>query len=296
MKRFLIGSLILSTAALTAAAQSTTTQTQRGDENTRISAQAQTNAQRSRARTGRSATTARQLSREAGEPDVLLDIPNLSVEEITLEVENLQVHLALDARVANLVSLTAGADARIDHVKLTIKGVQAEAHLVIRLDNVAAILDRTLTTIDNNPELLTQLLKSVDKTVETVGGVANTALQPGGVVSQTVGTVGRTLDNVTQPNGLLSQTVNTVGQTVQRTLDTTGNIVERTLDTTGKVVNQRTVGRLLDMKAVKETTNAAGQIVRQVRDQSGSIIEYTLDSAGRIINSRVVSQGTTNRR
>ena len=36
------------------------------------------------------------------QPDVVLDIPNLSVDEITLDVQNLQVHLALDARVANL--------------------------------------------------------------------------------------------------------------------------------------------------------------------------------------------------
>lgn len=233
--------------------------------------------------------SATQRSQAMGDPDVLLEIPNLSVDEITLEVENLQVHLALDARVANLVRLTAGADASIDKVNLTIKGVQAEAYLVVRLDNVAAILDRTLTTIDRNPELLERLLQTVDTTVGTVGGVANTALQPGGVVSQTVGTVGRTLDNVTAPGGLLTQTVNTLGQTVQRTLDTTGNIVERTLDTTGRVVNERTVGRLLDLKPISETTNAAGNIVRQVRDASGAVIEYTLDRAGKIISSRVVS-------
>lgn len=70
----------------------------------------------------------------------------------------MQVHLALDARVANLVSLKAGADASIGRVKLEIRGVQAEAYLVVRLDNVAKILDRTLTTIDRNPELLTRLL------------------------------------------------------------------------------------------------------------------------------------------
>lgn len=228
----------------------------------------------------------------ATQPDVLLDVPNLSVDDIRLDVQNLRVQLALDARVANLLTLNAGAEASIDRVRLQISGVGAEARLVVRLEKVARIVDRTLQTIDNNPKVLMNLLSAVDTTVGTLGNVANTALQPGGVVSQAVGTVGQTLNTVTAPGGLLSQTVNTLGQTVQRTLDTTGNIVERTLDATGNLVNDRTVGRLLDLPVVSQTTNAAGQAVKQVRDTTGAVIEYTLDSAGRIVNSRVISQAT----
>ncbi|HXG84113.1 MAG TPA: hypothetical protein VNI84_08810 [Pyrinomonadaceae bacterium] len=228
----------------------------------------------------------RRQAAASSDPDVLLDVPNLSVEEITLEVENLRAKVSLDARLANLLQLTAGADVGIDKVKLTIKGVKAEVLLKVRLDNVAAIIDRTLTTIDRNPQILERLLQSVDNTVGTVGGVANTALQPGGVV-------GQTLNNLTQPGGVLTQTVNTLGQTVQRTLDQTGNIVEKTLDTTGKVVNQRTIGSVLDtaatgLRVVGETTNNAGQTVRRLQDATGGIVEVTLDSAGKIVNSRIV--------
>lgn len=219
--------------------------------------------------------TARDRAAAAGDPDVYLEVPNLRVDEILLDVDDLEVHLALDARVANLVSIKAGVDASIGNVKLEIRGVEAEAYLTVRLDNVARILDRTLTTIDNNPQLLERLLTTVDRTVGTVGQVANTALQPGGV---------------------LSQTVNTLGQTVQRTLDTTGNIVERTLDTTGKLVNERTVGRLLDLPVVNQTTNQAGQIVKQVRDTSGAVIELTLDNAGKVVGSRLISGATGGRR
>ena len=207
----------------------------------------------------------------SGDPDVLLDVPNLSVDEITLEVENLRAKVSLDARLANLLQLTAGADVGIDKVKLTIKGVKAEVLLKVRLDNVANIIDRTLTTIDRNPEILVKLLESVDKTVGTVGDVANTALQPGGV---------------------LSQTVNTLGQTVQRTLDTTGNIVEKTLDTTGKVVGSKTVGNLTDLRVLNETTNSAGQTVRRLQDTGGGIIEVILDKAGKVVSSKVVQQAT----
>lgn len=202
-----------------------------------------------------------------GDPDVLLDVPNLSVDEITLEVENLRAKVSLDARLANLLQLTAGADVSIDKVKLTIKGVKAEVLLKVRLDNVASIIDRTLTTIDRNPEILVKLLDSVDKTVGTVGGVANNALQPGGV---------------------LSQTINTLGQTVQRTLDSTGNIVEKTLDTAGKVVGSKTVGNLTDLRVLTETTNAAGQTVRRLQDTGGGVIEVVLDSAGKIVSSKPI--------
>lgn len=133
----------------------------------------------------------------SAEPDVLLDIPNLSVEEITLEVDNLQAHLSVDARLANLLQLSAGADVSVDKVSISIKGVSAQVLLKVRLDNVAAIIDRTLTTIDRNPELLERLLTTVDNTVGTVGDVANTTLQPGGVVDNTVGTVGQVAGQVT---------------------------------------------------------------------------------------------------
>ncbi len=240
------------------------------------------------------ASERRRQEAASGDPDVLLDVPNLSVEEITLEVENLRAKVSLDARLANLLQLTAGADVGIDKVKLTIKGVRAEVLLKVRLDNVASIIDRTLTTIDRNPQILERLLQSVDNTVGTVGGVANTALQPGGVV-------GQTLNNLTQPGGVLTQTVNTLGQTVQRTLDQTGNIVEKTLDTTGKVVNQRTIGSVLDtaatgLRVVGETTNNAGQTVRRLQDATGGIVEVTLDSAGKIVSSRIVQGAGGTRR
>ena len=281
----------------TAEPQPTTTSINRGDQNTSIDARATglrqpANAQPSSTNqipepaaprtpfTDNPARTGASASRPAYKPtmsdqdraafaansDVYLEVPDLHVDQILLDVDNVNVHLALDARVANLVSLKAGADVGIGRVKLEIRGVQAEAYLVVRLDNVAKILDRTLTTIDKNPQILEKLLSTVNNTVGTVGNVANTALQPGGVVSQTVGTVGQTLNNVTAPGGVLTQTVNTLGQTVQRTLDTTGNIVKRTLDTAGGVLNQRTIARLLDLPVISQTTNTAGQAVKRVRD------------------------------
>lgn len=203
----------------------------------------------------------------AGRYDVVLRVPTLRVDSIGLVVDNLQAHLALNARVASLVQLTAGADVGIDSVSLGISGVRGEAYLFIDLDNVAHIVNRAVATIDKNPQIISGLLSTVDTLVGTVGAVGQTLLQP---------------------NGVLAQTVNTLGQTVVRTLDTTGNILERTLDTAGKVVSQRTLGSALSLPVVKETRNAAGSVVRQVRDSSGALLELVLDQAGKITSARVL--------
>ncbi len=232
---------------------------------------------------------------EHREYDVIVDVPNLCVERIRLNVQSLDARLALNASVANLVRVRAGADVHIGEVDLGINGVRAQALLLVDLDNVVAVVDRALTFIDNNPQIVSQLTGTVNNALNTIGGVANQALRPGGVADQAVGTVGQTLNNVTAPGGVLSQTVNTLGQTVQRTVDATGNIVDQTLDTTGRVVNTRTVGRLLDLPVLRESTNAAGQTVRQVRDQSGAVIEYILDNAGRVVRSRVIQQAGNRR-
>ena len=226
---------------------------------------------------------------QQGEYDVVLDIPDLCVEEIQLDVRNLEAHLALNARVANLVNVDAGADVTIANVSLGIRGVRAQALLLIDLDNVVYVVDRTLQFIDANPQFVTGLFRTTQGALTTVGGLGETALQPGGVVDNAVGTVGRTLENVTAPNGLLSQTVNTLNQTVQRVVTSTGSIVERTVDSAGNLVGaERTVGSVTSLPLVEETTNSAGQLVRRVRDSSGRVIEYVMGQGGRISSARIV--------
>ncbi|HET7232049.1 MAG TPA: hypothetical protein VFJ16_18730 [Longimicrobium sp.] len=229
-------------------------------------------------------------AQQGGTPnyDVILEIPNLSVDSIGVNVQDLRAHLSLAANVASLVTLDAGVDASIQRVRLDITGVAAEAYLYVDLDNVTRIVNRVVSTLDRNPQILTQVLGTVNNTVGTVGRLGNTALAPNGPVNRAVGAVGQTLNNVTAPGGLLSQTVNTVGQTVQRTLSG-GNVLERTLDAAGNVVNTRTVANLLSLPALRQTTNTAGQVVRQVRDQSGAVIELVLNQAGQVVSSRVLS-------
>lgn len=55
-------------------------------------------------------------------PDVWLNVPDLSVQEISLVVQDIQAHVSLSAEVANLVAINAGVDVSIATVNLTITG------------------------------------------------------------------------------------------------------------------------------------------------------------------------------
>ncbi|WP_202557511.1 hypothetical protein [Streptomyces sp. SID5789] len=107
-----------------------------------------------------------------GEPDVLLDVPELHVEEISLHVENLQARVSLNAEVLDLLKLNVGADVSLGRVELDIKGVQAQALLKVRLDNVAEMVGRVLSTVDAHPQILEQLTSGLDSAAESLGSGA----------------------------------------------------------------------------------------------------------------------------
>jgi hypothetical protein len=102
--------------------------------------------------------------------DVILEVPELSVDSIGLTVSDVKAHVALDANAMNLVQITAGVDVAIKKVQLGIVGVFAEAYLYADLDNVARIVDRVVLTLNRNPDILTQVLKTVDVGVNSITG------------------------------------------------------------------------------------------------------------------------------
>jgi hypothetical protein len=103
------------------------------------------------------------------DPDVVLEIPQLRVDEISLEVEDLEARVALDADVLELLRLHFGVDAVLGRVGLTIKGLEAQVLLRARLDTVAQIIDRVLTTIDDNPQIVERLVGQVGTTANGAG-------------------------------------------------------------------------------------------------------------------------------
>ena len=206
-------------------------------------------------------------SHEYPEYDVVLDVPNLCVQNIHLKVDTVTAKIDLDAKISNLVHIAAGADVFIGDVDLTIRGVRAQALLLVDLDDVYHIVDNTLTFVDNHPEVVQQLGSTLQNTGAAVGG--------------TVGTVLGTVQGL-----LLGTSRNAAGQVVQRLVDqATGKILERTLSSAGKAVAEKALGSVLDLPTVSETAGAAGSVVRRVRDQAGKIIEFTLNTANHAVSN-----------
>lgn len=91
------------------------------------------------------------------DPDVLLDVPVVKVEELNLDVEELKARVALRTRLADLLDIEVGVDLSLTNVSLETKGVEAEARLKARLENVDSMIHRTLASVDENPELIKDL-------------------------------------------------------------------------------------------------------------------------------------------
>lgn len=124
---------------------------------------------------------------DTDEPDVVVDIPVVKVDEIHFELDDLEARVSLHAEVLDLVKLSVGVHVELGKVELNIKGVEAQALLRARLDHVTAIIDRVLTTLDRNPDVL----KSIGKTLEPVGKGAGKAVgEVGEGASKAVGEIG----------------------------------------------------------------------------------------------------------
>ncbi len=187
-------------------------------------------------------------------PDVFLHVPDLHVGEIYLDVEDLDAHLSLQARLANLVQIVAGVHVHIGKVELDIEDVDAEALLKVRLENLYSILDRALTTIDRNPEILEGLLETADTAVGTVGETAGQAVQPGGAVSELAGDVGEAGKQALGPGGAAIQAAGQVGGVAQEAVGPEG--------------------------AVSESASAAGRAAGRAAEGAGDAVSGTVDPAG----------------
>jgi hypothetical protein len=136
------------------------------------------------------------------EPDVFLEVPDLKIDELHLELEDLRAHVSLEAQVLDLLKLNVGADAQLGRTELTIKGVEAQATLKVHLDNVAGIVNRVMTTIERNPQIVQQLLGDVGSTLRSVGSGAGEAVgELGRGAGEGVGALGHAAQSMADGNG-----------------------------------------------------------------------------------------------
>ena len=214
------------------------------------------------------------------EPDVLLDVPELEVDRITLEVENLRAHVSILAELANLLSLSVGVDARLDRVKLEIEGVEAKVLLKVRLEHVRAILEKALDTIAEHPEILRILARSLSQLVrESLGETLTTlnevleGLEVGDTVDEALlgrlGEIRANLEEILERQegeGRTRGALNEGGGPVQRVVDESGTIIEQTLDESGEVLAEDVVGEEAEGTQEEEEVQATPAAKRKAEE------------------------------
>lgn len=233
-------------------------------------------------------------------PDVFLDVPVLKVDEIDLDVEDLRAHVSLQAEVLDLLKLSVGADVVLGRVHLGISGVEAQARLRVRLDNVAMIIDRVLTTLDRHPEILRDLTRGVGSAVRDVGGGARQAVGEVGTgagravrdVGRGAGTavrdVGRGVGSVAEDVGRGAGTaVRDVGRDAGRAVEDVGGVGRAAVGEAGEEVGDVTGS------AADEAAGTAGGTVRRTGPAARSAREPGQGHRGRTARSE---SGTRERR
>src|SRR5687767_4133656 len=93
----LTGVLLITSVTI---AQDTTRTTTRGDRNTQVTTSSRTNVPQNQRNQNKRSVYAPQDPIGNDQPDVLLDVPNLSLDSLVIRVDNLRANLSLDARVA----------------------------------------------------------------------------------------------------------------------------------------------------------------------------------------------------
>jgi hypothetical protein len=208
---------------------------------------------------------------DSEEPDVLLDAPVVKVDEISLKVEELQALVSLQADVLNLLRLHVGAKVWIGQVGLEIKGVEAQALLKVRLANVTRILDRVLTTIDRNPQLLEGLVEGAGKAVGELGEGAGSAVEDVGEGA------GSAVEDVGEGAGSAVEDVGEgAGSAVEDVGEGAGSAVEDVGEGAGSAVEDVGEGA---GSAVEDVGEGAGSTVEDVGEGAGEAVEDTGDTA-----------------
>jgi hypothetical protein len=231
-----------------------------------------------------------------GDPDVLLDVPVVKVDSIHLELDNLDARVALKAQVLDLVKLNAGVDAHLGKLRIDIKGVEAQALLKVRLERVAAIVDRVLTTIDRNPELV----KSLGRTVEDVGRGAGHAL---GQTGEAVEDVGEGAGGAVQDIGAgAGQAVGELGEGANQAVGQIGEGAGQAVGDVGQGAGQA-VGELgqgagqavgdvgQTVQGLGQVAGKAGQAVGQAGQGAGEAVGGVAEGAGKAAEGLLQGEG-----
>jgi pyruvate/2-oxoglutarate dehydrogenase complex dihydrolipoamide acyltransferase (E2) component len=215
------------------------------------------------------------------DPDVVLDVPVLNIDELDLEVENLRAHVSLRAELADLVKINVGIDVYLDKVKLEIKGVEAQALLKIRLESVLKTLDRALDAVDRNPQILGEYARSTDQSARDTNQAAREAGQGARQPARLPEAAPGRIDAVTEGDG---------GR-----LGASGDVTDTVFRESNGVEGEEAKSNLADLQIEEEYVDERGRIVGRARDESGNVVEEVLDEEGGVLDPGEPKEAEDNR-
>jgi len=205
---------------------------------------------------------------DTDEPDVIVDVPVVKVDEIHFELDDLMARVSLHAEVLDLVKLSVGVHVELGKVELNIKGVEAQALMRARLDHVTAIIDRVLTTLDRNPDVLKEIAKSLKPVTEGAGKAVG---EVGEGANKAVGQIGEGAGSAVEDVG------EGAGGAVKDVGKGAGGAVEEVGEGANKAVGQIGEGA---GQAVGDVGEGAGQAVGGLGEGAGDALSGVGGLAG----------------
>ena len=142
----------------------------------------------------------------------------------------------------------------------------------MRLENRHDILDRALTTLHRNPQILESLVNTVGDAVGEIGQLGEKALGPGGGLTKTLDDVGQAAQQAVQPGGAASQALGGLTDAAGRALGPGGAVGQL-----GQVVGQG-VSQL--GQGLGQVVYGADQAVGQAGQQVGGDVREAGQAAG----------------
>jgi len=205
---------------------------------------------------------------DTDEPDVVVDIPIVKVDEIHFELDDLEARVSLHAEVLDLVKLSVGVHVELGKVELNIKGVEAQALMRARLDHVTAIIDRVLTTLDRNPDVLKTIAHSLEPVTEGAGKAVG---EVGEGANKAVGQIGEGAGSAVEDVGEGAEgAVKDVGKGAGGAVEDVGGGAGKAVGEIGEGANQ----------AVGQVGEGAGQAVGGLGEGAGQAVGGLGQGAG----------------
>jgi hypothetical protein len=254
-------------------------------------------------------TRASETNRTYPEPDVFLNA-SVSVEEINIEVDELTAKINLDLQVLQLLQFNAGVDLSVDKVQLLIQNVSAKVLLEARLENLVAMVDDVLGSLDLNPVIATLgqgVSGIVNETAGAVGGILDgvgSGSEDGSSSSSSSASSSSTTKRSVQlDNGILYSISDFSGNAhTNFILSQSGQILAQDLDNDGKVSGSRVAGSYakdMSFTGHEETAEFKGESVLGKRYRYDpihgveAVVEVFFEGGsdeGKVVGTRILSE------